>query len=135
MSQTLRFLKTTIGTMMDKVHARHAAEVERLTSQLVALAMFPGQPPLAAGELHEAPRLLRAARLRQDWTLQEFLDEVNMSRSTLNRIENYRLTPSIATLERLAAALDLKLIVALVEADRELPGDAKHAAEPDEAGS
>jgi len=105
--------------IVDRDHKHHAAEVAALTSRLIALKLFPGHAAVTAGDLGQAAALLRAERKRQDWSLPEFLEVVGMSRATLNRIENRKYPASIATLERLAAALGKKLVVALVEIEHQ----------------
>lgn len=95
------------------------ADYKALSARLAAVASLPwARSPLAAGELAEATALLRAERRRQGLTLQDMQQATGITRSSLHRIENQEgVNPSIGTLERIAGALGMKLLVALVEED------------------
>ena len=134
--ETLRVIRHVIDKIFDKLVDRHQTEVQVFTSRLVAQAKFPEQAALAAGELAHTAVLLRAERLRQKRSLAEFLAAAGMTRSTLNRIENGKRQPSVATLDRLATALGVKLVVALVEVDgQNEEAESKPATIPEETGT
>jgi len=66
-------------------------------------------------------RRIRHARLMKGYTLRQLADVVECSESMISKLENSRLSPSLAMLHRLADALDTTVPDLLI-LDRQLPG-------------
>lgn len=60
----------------------------------------------AAGRITHHGRRLKHARLMKGYTLKQLAERVDCSESMISKLENSRLSPSLAMLHRLAAALD-----------------------------
>jgi transcriptional regulator with XRE-family HTH domain len=53
--------------------------------------------------------ILKEARLAKEMTLEELSSKCNYSKALISRIENNSVSPSITSLDKISAALDLKL--------------------------
>ncbi len=72
--------------------------------------------------VHHGTRL-RHARLFKGYTLKQLADVVDCSESMLSKLENSRLSPSLAMLHRIAAALDVPVPDLLIQEDDHSPTD------------
>lgn len=72
---------------------------------------------------------LKAARLRQDWTLDQLAERAGVSRAMISRIERGESSPTAALLVRLGSGLGLTLS-ALLEDERAAGPLARRAAQP-----
>ncbi len=52
---------------------------------------------------------IKALRLERKWTLRQLADRIDLTSSVLSKVENFRVTPSLPALARIAEALGVKL--------------------------
>ena len=67
----------------------------------------------ALGPEYELARSIIALRIRSGLTQQELADRLNTTQSVVSRLESGSAKPSLATLQRLAKALDARLVARL----------------------
>ncbi len=60
---------------------------------------------------YELTRLLISQRIKRGLTQKELAERMNTTQSVISRLENGSANPSLATLKRLANALDARLVV------------------------
>ncbi len=115
----LRALENTFGRMLSAYAEIQEDHVNALFKCIAAMAGFSGtEAPRASSELANVVAILRDERQRQGLTMRDIQAASGISRTALSEIETQKnANPSIATLNRIAAALGMKLVVALVEAD------------------
>ena len=82
------------------------------------------------GESRLADRL-RALRAERRWALDALADKSGVSRASLSRIENGEVSPTAATLGRLAAAFGLSMSRLLAEVEADAPALVACAAQPE----
>lgn len=118
-SQFATAVNKIVNGMLDRFFETYQQDFDQLYDHLDVMAGWPwGKSPTAAGELNTIASLLRTERQRQQMSLFEIEAATGISRSSLSLIERQRNgNPSIEPLERIAAALGMKVVVALVERD------------------
>ena len=134
MSQHLpKVLEKLLVRIIDSFKRIHQHDFDELANRIAAIACLSGaKAPYAAGELASTVSLLREERQRQGLSLRELQEASGISRSVLSEIETQKnANPSFATLNRIAEALGMKLLVALVDADDYEDEDVADAAESD----
>lgn len=67
-------------------------------------------------------RQMKAIRHQRGWTLKDLAERCGLSVSYLSDLERGRTAPSYKTMEKLAAAFELTLELAFVDASGKLPG-------------
>lgn len=90
-----------------------------IMSSLVASPSEPPPKPMSA-EIQLANRL-RKLRKEKHLTLEQLATSAGMSQAYLSRVENHKVSLTIAGLEQLAAALDVPMAVFFEEDGRNLP--------------
>lgn len=110
-------LQDIVLHVLDSMEGSHRSNFQKISDQLAAMSGFPwAKSPLAAGELANTAAMLRVERLRQGLSLQDIQATTGISPSTLCLIEKLKNgKPSIATLERIAGALGMTLLVVMVK--------------------
>jgi ribosome-binding protein aMBF1 (putative translation factor) len=97
-----------LRTLQTTVLANEKAELSR------AARSFQSQQRAAEVELARAAELLRAERQEQGLSLADVHEKSGINRAAICRLENLvDANPTVATLDRMAAALGKKLVIAL----------------------
>lgn len=81
-----------------------------------AAAKPPPSPKEASPIIHHGRRL-KHARLLKGYTLKQLAEKVDCSESMISKLENSRLSPSLAMLHRIAAELDVTVSDLLINGD------------------
>jgi DNA-binding Xre family transcriptional regulator len=112
----LKSLEIVMKRLCDRIINDQQVMHEELFDRIVSRQDLPwAKAVLAAGEFKQTVKLLQSERLRKQMSLAELETITGISRSTLSELESQkRGNPSIASLEKIAAALGTKLVVALV---------------------
>lgn len=115
-SNEFGMLEETVLGLFDLLAVKHQTDLATLQTQLAGSSFASGSGISAACELARAGALLRAERQKQGIQLSEFQAATGMIPSALSRIENLKdPNPTIGTLNRIAAVLGKKLVVALAD--------------------
>ena len=86
---------------------------ERLQDQAFAKAYYDLEP-----EFQVAQEVIRL-RLKRGWTQKELAERVGTKQSGISRLENASIKPSLAFVQKVAAALGAKVEIHLVASDSE----------------
>lgn len=71
--------------------------------------------------LVELAQRIKSRRLQQKVTLEELARRADLTRSMLSKVENFRVTPSLEALARIAKGLDISIAELLEGLDKEAP--------------
>jgi hypothetical protein len=117
-----RETKRITRSLSDADRAKYARLREQLDAekdQIIAKGRrYKAAHDAAMASLHEAFRVLKAERQSQSLSLSDVEDRTGIARSALSRLENdLSANPTIATLNRYAAALGKKVSIVLETAD------------------